>query len=130
VLELKSNRASRKPQDGRQAVLAVRVAAAPSEACPAPAQGAALTVASQGDGSERRSAKSPTVEDLLQAIRDLECPADFRGLNFQPFIINDLSGPATSHYEMTRDGFNGGDCKSGKSSPAAGLDGFGERLGC
>lgn len=44
-------------------------------------------------------------KSVLRAIRDMECSADFRGRNFTPFKINDLSGDSTSHVRMTRDGF-------------------------
>jgi len=42
---------------------------------------------------------------VLEAIRNLECSPDFRGSNFRPFKINDLSGYSTSHVDMTRDVF-------------------------
>jgi Rha family phage regulatory protein len=44
-------------------------------------------------------------KDVLRAIRDLSCTADFRGRNFAPFKINDLSGESTSHVLMTKNGF-------------------------
>ena len=44
-------------------------------------------------------------KNVLAAIRDLDCSADFRRLNFQPFEINDLTGTSTSHVTMTRNGF-------------------------
>jgi Rha family phage regulatory protein len=46
-------------------------------------------------------------KNVLRDIRDLECSADFRRLNFELFKIKDLSkkdGESTSHVEMTRDG--------------------------
>ncbi|KQQ04513.1 hypothetical protein ASF56_12250 [Methylobacterium sp. Leaf122] len=44
-------------------------------------------------------------KNVLQAIANLHCSPSFRGLNFQPFKINDLTGETTSHVEMTKDGF-------------------------
>ncbi len=44
-------------------------------------------------------------KNVLQAITNLHCSPGFRGLNFQPFKINDLTGETTSHVEMTKDGF-------------------------
>lgn len=43
--------------------------------------------------------------DVLRAIRNLQCSDDFRQRNFASFKINDLTGEATSHVEMTKDGF-------------------------
>lgn len=46
-------------------------------------------------------------KNVLQAIRDLECSAEFRELNFQLFEINDLtkpSGKSTDHVDMTEAG--------------------------
>jgi Rha family phage regulatory protein len=45
---------------------------------------------------------------VLQAIRDLECPPDFRASNFRVFEIQGLSDPnfgKAGYCEMTRDGF-------------------------
>lgn len=42
---------------------------------------------------------------VLRAIRDLGCSPEFRRCNFAPFKIKDLTGEATSHVEMTKDGF-------------------------
>lgn len=44
-------------------------------------------------------------KNVLQAITNLHCSPRFRGLNFQPFKINDLTGETTSHVTMTKDGF-------------------------
>ena len=44
-------------------------------------------------------------KDVLRAIRDLHCSADFRERNFAPFKIKDLAGESTSHVLMTKDGF-------------------------
>lgn len=44
-------------------------------------------------------------KDVLRDIRNLHCTEDFRGRNFAPFKIKDLTGETTSHVEMTKDGF-------------------------
>lgn len=44
-------------------------------------------------------------KNVLQAIANLECSAEFRRLNFQPFKNKDLTGESTSHVLMTKDGF-------------------------
>lgn len=44
-------------------------------------------------------------KDVLRAVRDLNCSAEFKQRNFAPFKIKDLAGESTSHVEMTRDGF-------------------------
>jgi len=44
-------------------------------------------------------------KDVLRDIRRLHCSAEFAGRNFAPCKINDLTGEATSHVEMTKDGF-------------------------
>lgn len=44
-------------------------------------------------------------KDVLRAIRELHCSADFRQRNFAPFVFNDLTGESTSHVLMTKDGF-------------------------
>lgn len=43
--------------------------------------------------------------DVLKAIRNLTCSPDFKERNFASFKINDLTGEATSHVTMTKDGF-------------------------
>lgn len=43
--------------------------------------------------------------EVLRAIRDLNCSAEFRQRNFASFKIKDLTGESTSHVEMTKDGF-------------------------
>jgi Rha family phage regulatory protein len=43
--------------------------------------------------------------EVLRAIRDLNCSADFSQRNFASFKNNDLTGESTSHVLMTKDGF-------------------------
>jgi len=43
--------------------------------------------------------------EVLRAIRNLDCPGDFKRRNFASFKTNDLTGVSTSHVDMTRDGF-------------------------
>ena len=42
---------------------------------------------------------------VLERIRTLSCSDQFRRSNFRPFKNNDLTGEATSHVSMTKDGF-------------------------
>ena len=44
--------------------------------------------------------------DVLKAMRNLNCSAEFRQRNFASFKINDLTGESTSHVLMTKDGFS------------------------
>ncbi|WP_338928345.1 Rha family transcriptional regulator [Roseomonas mucosa] len=44
-------------------------------------------------------------KDVLKAVRNLHCSAEFLERNFAPFKIKDLTGESTSHYEMTKSGF-------------------------
>lgn len=43
--------------------------------------------------------------DVLRALRNLQCSDSFRERNFASFKIKDLTGEATSHVMMTKDGF-------------------------
>ena len=49
-------------------------------------------------------------KNVLQAIENMECPEDFRGLNFQPTSV-EISQPhggmrLSRAYNITRDGFS------------------------
>ena len=43
--------------------------------------------------------------NVLRDIRELQCSAKFRKLNFEAFKIKDLTGESTAYTSMTRDGF-------------------------
>ncbi|MTW19424.1 hypothetical protein GJ689_24850, partial [Rhodoplanes serenus] len=43
--------------------------------------------------------------DVLTALRNLNCSAEFRERNFASFKNKDLAGESTSHVLMTKDGF-------------------------
>lgn len=44
-------------------------------------------------------------KNVLKAIRDMECPADFCRRNFEPVEYTDSKGEKRPMYEITRDGF-------------------------
>lgn len=45
-------------------------------------------------------------KNVLQSLNNLECSAEFRRLNFQPFKNKDLTGETTAYVLMTKDGFS------------------------
>jgi len=44
-------------------------------------------------------------DDVLKAIRDLNCPTNFTERNFAPSEFQDSTGRTLPCFEMTRDGF-------------------------
>lgn len=44
-------------------------------------------------------------KNVLKAIRELECPKEFSGLNFEPAEYSDVQGKPRPMYFVTRDGF-------------------------
>lgn len=44
-------------------------------------------------------------KNVLKAIRELECPKEFSGLNFEPAEYTDAQGKPRPMYFVTRDGF-------------------------
>lgn len=44
-------------------------------------------------------------KNVLKAIRELECPEEFSGLNFEPAEYTDAQGKPRPMYFVTRDGF-------------------------